>query len=237
MRNNGVYGMENCSEIKITDGAIVYLADFSQTEPLGTVFPKQRNDEIADCKNPALQRQKYFVWQLLDYALRRTLGKGIAEVKPYKDEKGVWRSDDICFSLSHGKNLIAVAVSAYPVGVDVELIDEARFTDKLAERILVGYEKDLYEQFDGATTKYAGSPYEETPQFQKAEFLAKRWTLKESIFKQTQCQAPFWKINTVEYFGKITHTSAVTVVNGERYAYSVACEKGLGIQIRFKYSK
>ena len=127
--------MENSAKNNKINKAVVFISDIPENRDIGKVYPAERNLEISVCYSATFAKQRYFVWELLSYALEQTIGKSVKEANLYKDENGVWRCKEIFFSLSHSKNALAVAVSGYPVGVDIELID-GRFNDKLASRIL-----------------------------------------------------------------------------------------------------
>lgn len=222
--------MENSTNDKLNK-AVVYIADIPSNREIGKAYPAERDLEISVCYSATLAKQRYFVWELLSYALEQTIGKSVKEANLYKDENGVWRCKEIFFSLSHSKNALAVAVSDYPVGVDIELLD-GRFNDKLASRILTETELKQYEQFYDITDLFEDKPFEKTQAFKKAAFLCQCWTQKESIFKQTQCETPVSQIEK----SKFNAYTAGVRIQGKPYAYSVAYEKGLEVDVRFKFS-
>ena len=151
-------------------GARVYVAEFDDGVEVKPVHPSIRNEMIERCADPLVKRQRYCVWQLLDYALKQTVGKGVDGMSFNVDVNGKWSCDgDVNFSLSHSGNLVAVAVCDTPVGIDVERLDTSRFNERLARRILT----------DGELTLYNNVPPEERPQA-----LVKAWTQKEAIFKR-----------------------------------------------------
>lgn len=224
--------MENSTKNNKLNKAVVYIAEIPKNQEIGQVYPSERDLEISACTNPILAKQKYFVWDLLSYALKQTIGKDVSKASVYKDIDGVWRSKEICFSLSHSKNAIAVAVSNYPVGVDIERVD-ARINDRLAKRIFTEHETKRYQRLNDIAGGTACKPTEQTQVFDTVMFLAKKWTEKESIFKQTQCKTPICQIETSNY----NTYSADVDIDGEKYACSVAFEQGLEIDVRFKLSK
>ncbi|MBE5745108.1 MAG: 4'-phosphopantetheinyl transferase superfamily protein [Clostridiales bacterium] len=170
-------------------------------------FPVQcaaRNDEIAACKSEKTRREKYCVWKLLEYALRDTFGKENAPKTFEKRDGGKWTAEGCCFSLSHGGNVVAVAVSSKTVGVDVE-----RKRDKLLrarEKYLTDDEKKAFALLR---------------EEQRLPFLLERWTQKESIFKEYGQGAFLPKqIDT-----KMYHTATKWIeIQGETYCLSVAGE-------------
>ena len=151
-------------------GADVYLAHFDGAVEVKSVLPLIRQRAIEECSDGQTKRQRYCVWQLLDYALKQTIGKGVDELDFAVDEYGKWSCNGgVHFSLSHSGSVVAVAVSASAVGIDVEAVDEQRFNARLASRILT----------EGELTLYSSVPQEQRPQM-----LAAAWTKKESVFKR-----------------------------------------------------
>ena len=148
----------------------MYVAEFDDGVEVKPVQPSIRNEMIERCADPLAKRQRYCVWQLLDYALKQTVGKGVDGMSFNVDVNGKWSCDcGVNLSLSHSGNLVAVAVCDTPVGIDVERLDASRFNERLARRILT----------DGELTLYNNVPHEERPQA-----LVKAWTQKEAIFKR-----------------------------------------------------
>lgn len=130
------------------------------------VFPAARAAEIASCRNEGVRAGKYYVWKLLEYALREVCGLDIADVSFKREKSGKWRAEGVEFSLSHSCDVVAVALARFPVGVDVELCDAARFSRAFAEKILTAKEKeDLKGTGDAAS------------------YCNALWTKKEAVFK------------------------------------------------------
>ena len=72
-------------------------------------------------------------------------GKDYSEV-PFSHHPGgkpYFRECPCHFSLSHSGTLLAVAISASDVGIDIEKI--GHFSEKVAERIFTGNEKQYYD--------------------------------------------------------------------------------------------
>ena len=150
-------------------GAWVYVAQFDEATEVKPVLPAIRQQLIERCADLQTKRQRYCVWQLLDYALKQRIGNGVDELEFTVDGNGKWSCNGgVEFSLSHSGNAVAVAVSEQPVGIDVEVLDVERFNDRLAERILTVNERKHYDSL----------PIEKRPQA-----LAAAWTQKESLFK------------------------------------------------------
>ena len=133
----------------------------------------ERNTEICSTLNEKVKKQKYFVWQLLLKGLE-TLNYNLQEIKFFKSENGRWSSNAVDFSLSHSENIVAVAISNMPVGVDVEKFKELNL--KLANKILTESEMQEFLNLE---------------KNEQNVYLIKKWTQKESIFKkskQTVCR-------------------------------------------------
>lgn len=83
-----------------------------------SLFLRKRKDAIEKCKNELHKKQKYCVWKLLEYALAR---QGFdVPVVDFSFEGGKWIASGIRFSLSHSYDYVAVAISDYPIGIDIQ---------------------------------------------------------------------------------------------------------------------
>ncbi len=166
MKQVGRYGT-NVKKEEMKAGQVnVYVAEISDGLKVGDVYPPLRDEEIKAVKNAALQREKYYVWKLLEYAINHSFGKELCELAFLKCDTGKWRCDLCEFSLSHACNAVCVAVSLQPVGVDIEKIEQTK-TDVSG---FVFSAEELKE--------YEGCKDEE-----KALYLIGTWTKKESLFK------------------------------------------------------
>lgn len=144
----------------------LYIARIPDAEPTETLFPPEREREIASTRNPRAKKEKYYVWRLLEYALRESLGTTLEQAELCKAANGKWLSPRLFLSLSHAQDAVAVAISDAPVGVDIEGYRTPR-TDRLAARVLS--ERELAD-------------FEKAPK--RDEFLLQKWTAKEAIFKK-----------------------------------------------------
>lgn len=153
----------------------VYAAAVPPELPVGPVLSPARNRALAETRAPALLRQRYLVWRLLEYAVRHSLGLDPAALVFEKTPEGRWFCPDFEFSLSHTEDAVAVAVSRAPVGVDVESLPIFRrryqADPALCMRMLrhVAAPSELVD--------LAG---------REAETLLWLWTGKESLFKMRQ---------------------------------------------------
>lgn len=175
----------------------VYFARLPDVLGRRGIFPPERETYILQTSNPTLQRQRYYVWLLLEYALFQSLQKNLPDLQ-LKNEHGKWCSPFCYFSLSHGDFGLAVAVSFSPVGVDIQ----KRLQDERAKTfILSPNEKPLFDTSDDTT-----------------KFLTELWTKKESLFKASTAKRFLpqnWDTTSTP-----TETRWVDIA-GEQYALSV----------------
>ncbi len=181
----------------------VYTSAIFSTDTLTPLYPPEREYEIKNAKNKSVQKQKYFVWKLLAYALKHSFGKDITEFTFEKSTSGKWKCDGVEFSLAHCKTAVAVAVSAFPVGVDIE-IKKREIDEKVAQKILSEREYLAYLSSN-----------------EKREFLLKKWVEKESIFKSLD-QSGFFTSQPKAYSTRTW--VAETPINGEKYLLGVASD-------------
>lgn len=134
-----------------------------------SLFPTERRREIEHQRNPRVRAQKYYVWKLLEYALKQSFGVSLQEAELHRKENGGWGCSLCSVSLSHTDGMVAAAVATSPVGVDVEKLELGRFNQRLARHILTPEEQE-----------YAALLSPE----QRPLFYAKAWTGKESLFKR-----------------------------------------------------
>lgn len=146
----------------------VYISRYPFDLENKEIYPEQRAKEIADTRNPSHKEQKYYVWKLLERAVSDRFGKKLSDFTFIRSENGRWECDGFYFSLSHTDGVVSVAVSDSPCGVDTERFELKRFNGKLAKKIL-------------NETEY--SEYTALRVSDREEFLIRKWTEKESIFK------------------------------------------------------
>jgi phosphopantetheinyl transferase len=144
----------------------VYYAKIPKKYTLEKVYPLSRQKEIDSVTNIKVKEQKYFVWKLLSVSLNHLFGLDIKQFNMRKKPSGKWVSKDIYFSLSHSKNVVAVAISCEPVGVDLQAMVDLR--GKLENKALTKKEKQEFNLLQ---------------EEQKQEYLITKWAQKESVFK------------------------------------------------------
>ena len=155
----------------------LYVAKIPEGE-IGTVIPQMRQEQIENTGHEGLRRQRYFVWKLLEYGLHRSLGLKMEKLHFSRTEQGKWGCKECFFSLSHCEDVVAVAVSKKPVGVDIEWL-ERQISLKIGDRIFTDAERKQAETAEDIT-----------------QFLLEKWTAKESLFKasnETVFRAGDWE--------------------------------------------
>ncbi len=147
----------------------VYYAWIQQDMPVQNVYPKERMKYIDKCTNQTLKTQRYAVWKLLEYALKDSFGLQFDKLKFKLEKSGRWVCDNFCFSLSHTKGAVAVAVSKNKVGVDIEIV-KAPVSGGIFEKVLTPSEAEHICTL---------------PESEKNQYFITKWTQKESAFKES----------------------------------------------------
>ena len=184
-----------------TDVYVALLPEGECDEPL---YPEERDAYVKNTANPTVRRERYFVWRLLEVAIRNSLGLELSEIGLRLDGER-WTSELADISLSHG-GALAVAVSGAPVGVDIESLSGDSDATRLAERFFS----------DAERAEYYAAPEEE----RRAAFL-RVWTAKEAVFK-SQKSAVFAP-SDVDSDASRVHSLAVHL-GDEDFILSVATE-------------
>ncbi|MBE6645782.1 MAG: 4'-phosphopantetheinyl transferase superfamily protein [Ruminococcaceae bacterium] len=161
----------------------VYISEIPKNTVITDVYPSERNDEITNTANERLRCEKYFAWQLLEYAISDCFGVKINEIHFSKNENGRWGAVGFDFSLSHSGGACAVAISDSAVGVDIQTLCAPR-SNNFALRILSDAE---YEEFSDLTNEG------------REEYLVRKWCEKEAIFKSRNLSAFIPKEIVAEY--------------------------------------
>ena len=160
------------------------------------IFPEERLFEIDNATNLKVKGQKFYAWKLLEYAMSEEFGFCLSN-SGLKKDSGKWYSNKCEFSISHTGDFVAVAVSTYKVGIDIEECDEQRF-NRLKTKIVHTKE-----------------------QFVEGISLCKLWTDKEALFKKSDKKnfVPN-KINTIG--GNIYHQ--YLILDEKKFSLSVATD-------------
>ena len=156
----------------------VFFAEIPEDLKVGKLYPKSRNRELLLTGNPAVKRQRYAVWKLLEEAVSRSFGYAFESLDFRKTREGKWTVPEFYFSLSHTEGACAVVVSNAPCGVDVENVGRRRETyEKAPEKL-----RKLETRILSPAEKEADSGEVLAFSEELMRFLT-RWTQKESIFK------------------------------------------------------
>lgn len=147
----------------------VFTAAIPNEVCVAGVYPPLRNDDIENSASDKVRKEKFCAWKLLEYAFLQVFGKAMREISFTRLPNGKWACDFCYFSLSHSENMVAVALSDAPVGVDIEKITPVKNQARVANKILTDTELAEYQRL-------ALSPAAN-------EFLSEVWTKKESLFK------------------------------------------------------
>ncbi len=154
------------NSLKDKCGVGVYVAALPDGECDSPLYPEERDRAVRETANSDVRRERYFVWKLLEYAIKESFGIPIESLR-FEKRDGIWSAEGVEFSLSHSGGALAVAVSSAPVGVDIEPLCGA-VRDGVAERFFNSNELRDY---------LAAAPMEREERFLRI------WTAKEAIFK------------------------------------------------------
>ena len=183
----------------------VYISAIPKRESTIPLSCVERQNEIESISNERVRREKYYVWRLLEYAIKNSLGADASRLCFTKGKNRKWSCEEFEFSLSHSGEALAVVISDRAVGVDVERI-RVRDVNRMAEYMLTESEREEYENvFDN----------------ERVEWLIRKWCQKEAIFKSfdEEIFAPK-RIETAEFFTLVTDFE----LENEKYILAVATQ-------------
>ena len=184
----------------------VYVAILPNEEPCGALSVRERQEEIEAVSNARVRREKYYVWRLLELAIEKSLGVSAEGLDFYKDVNGKWHCSACKISISHSAGALAVVVSDYPVGVDIERI-KIKHPERACEYILTKKEMEDYRLLAEEDIE---------------EYLISKWCQKEAAFKIFGGE--HFKPSAIELDGLYLDTRRVELAN-EKYILVVATEK------------
>ncbi len=170
------------------DTLSVFIAQIPRKTNVTALSHPLRQSQIDSCKSDKVKEEKFYVWKLLEYAVFNLFNKPLTDFNITLNKTGKWLSNGFEFSLSHSNGVVAVAISPYPVGVDVELIKKPNVN--VYGKVF--NDKQLIE-------------FNRLPEDEKAEYFITKWANKESVFKSEN--KPIFIIdkencNSVEVFSK-----------------------------------
>ena len=181
----------------------VFTSAIPECCDISDVTPKERDDEIKAANNGRIKKEKYCSWRLLRYALERSLGIKMENADFSKEKNGKWVANGFYFSISHSGELVAVAVSRTPVGIDVESYN-APIKDRFADKILTEHERCEYLSL---------------PEGDRHDYLLTKWTEKEAEFKRRG--EGYFAPGEIEISADELYSKDIEL-NGEKFACSVA---------------
>ena len=152
------------------DKTFVLICPIIQNFSLSSLSNNQRIEEINKTKNNLSKSQKYTVFKLLEYALKKLYNTNIEDTSISKQVK--WESKDYNFSFSHSHNFVCIAIckdKQSPLGVDIEKV-QTRF-DNLYKKFCTKKEIEQLKNEDN-----------------KTEQACLYWTKKESFFKSSSLE-------------------------------------------------
>ena len=183
----------------------LYIAPLPKREPKGRVYPSSREEYINSATSDTVRHERFYVWRLLECALKRSLGVKLKRLDVKMCSDGSWSIGDLGVSLSHGGGALAVCISRVPVGVDVERVS-ARSIGHLSRRVLTEDEYALYESTDEGM---------------REELMLTLWVKKEAIFKCRREES--FSPSKISANGDGLTNGRVTVGDGE-YIWAVATD-------------
>ena len=190
----------------------VYLAVLPKCEPKAQISCAERQKEIDGISNEKTRREKYYVWRLLEYAIKNSLGADASRLCFTKGKNRKWSCEGFEFSLSHSGDALAVAISDRAVGVDVECV-KVRNAERMAEYMLTQSEHGEYDiLFDT----------------EREEWLIRKWCQKEASFKLFGGET--YKPSSIELDGIFLDSRRLELAN-ERYVLAVATDKKEDIRL------
>lgn len=188
----------------------VYTAKIPDNVTFSSVFPPLREEELKSTLNKKVKTEKYCAWKLLEYGLKQSFGLNITDLKFSKTRSGKWVCDKCYFSISHSKNLIAVALSTFPVGIDCQLVRPAN--EKAIARFLTKSEKKILESLTDSI---------------KNEYLISAWSKKESAYK---CSAKNKFIPSKIDTSKLEIVEKTIVLDNDKYLLNVSKKRAKEIR-------
>lgn len=144
---------------------ITNLPDPLETPEIMERLPEIRKQKILKCKQPEARKQSLGAGLLLGYLLKE---HGLRDSEIKFGPNGKPEIEEICFNISHSKNMVICAVGEKTVGCDIEQISKA--PEKVANRFFSETEIEYLSKFKGQ---------------EKSKQFYRLWTTKESYIKMT----------------------------------------------------
>ena len=145
----------------------VYVSALPSVYEGKALYPKERQNYVENIKKPKQKQEAHYAWCLLKYAFSKEFDVDFNDINFKTSSNGKWSCDVCDFSISHTDGAVAVAISNQSVGIDIEKI-KALSSDSFAARTLTQDELAEYCALSESAKK---------------DYLIKKWTQKEAIFK------------------------------------------------------
>ena len=171
--------------------------------------PDIRKKEIESCNNFKVKQEKFYIWKLLETAIKECFDVDPKEVVFNKLDNGKWVCDRCFFSLSHSHGIVCVAVSDAYVGVDIEYMDTKRHPLNLVNKTVHKNEKCETEN----------------------DFFP-LWTMKEAWFKYSNDNN--FVPNKIDTTALTNVKTDFLNIGAERYVWSVVGDNINNIKVYFK---
>ena len=155
--------MKKSCEYTQFNSPVIYVSNFPFDIKKAEIYPELRRSQIEGCFSEKVRCEKFFAWKLLEKILREA-DVNIKNIS-FKKLGERWDCEEFYFSISHTENIVAVAVSNFPVGIDVENSRRELKLAHLQNKLLQENELKLGVGFN------------------------KIWTRKEAIFKSKNIDA------------------------------------------------
>jgi 4'-phosphopantetheinyl transferase len=195
---------------------------------LRTVLSAAERQALDRIVPPGERERRLVAWARMRQVLSQYLGCGPEEIALVRERNRRPRMADpegiaLELSLSHAGDHALVGVSRHPIGVDIETIDRALPTERLARRFFAPEELAWLERL---------------PDAERGEGVLRLWVLKEAVFKAigggvpaglSRCairmniEPPTVADRTASGRTLPVHLSEISSPPGTRAAVAVAC--------------
>ena len=105
-----------------------------QSPSLASHLPKSENLRIEKIKNEKKKRLSFFSRVLLSEMYEREFKKKLPEISYTEEGKPYFKSKECFFSISQSEDFVAVAISDFEVGVDIQLLSQNEEKRKRREK-------------------------------------------------------------------------------------------------------
>ncbi len=194
--------------MEIKEDVYVFISKIPQVIDYKNVYPLEKDNEIKNCLNEDLKRQKYWAWITLENAIMQIFDKKIDKYKFHQSENGKWLSS-FNFSISHSDEYVAVAIANNIVGIDLQVFDDKDHL-KLLKKILTTHELNNSDILS-------------------SEQIINIWCQKEAIYKMLDDKTSFKNIETSNF----NCINKKYILNNKEYILSICYQDTFNMQASF----